>query len=494
MYFGYKQLYIDGKLQDASASSIQRQLCPATLQPVADLAWGSEVDANKALDAARKAFPSWSALSLDERTEWMMGLRDAVKAREEDLRMAVMHEMGKPWNATAEDFDTLVKSLRWYPQAMRQIEEISIADRENQFVHRMLSKPVGVVVALLAWNFPLLNVAFKLAPALAAGCTIVIKPSPMSALSAYLLAEIAASITFPPGVINIICGPDDSVGKTLSSSAIPRLLTMIGSSAVGRKLVAQGATSIKRMSMELGGNAPAMVFEDADLKKAAREIAALKFGNAGQICVSPNRILVQSVAMPEFINLLQQEADAIRIGFGRDSGATMGPLIDDAARRRVDGLVKEALAEGATLVRGGNKPLGVGPGYFYEPTILTDVTGDMRISREEIFGPVATVVAFESEDEVISIANDTAYGLVAFAYTKDEERILRLISRLEFGEIMINGYKWDIDLPHGGIKESGVGKDCSVLALDDYLVKIRVTVALNPSTAIKTDQEHSHGF
>lgn len=478
MDFGYKKLYINGALRDASGGIRQKQICPGTGKPIAELAWAGAADANAALEAARCAFPSWSGLSLDERSEWMSRLRDAVLARGDELRSAVMYEMGKPWDATAEDLQLLVDALAYYPRAMADMKDLELPNPDASFSHRLVSRPVGVVVAILAWNFPLLNIGYKLGPALAAGCTIIIKPSHKSTLSAYLLGEIAAEINFPQGVINILCGPLAEVSGTLSSSTIPRLLTMIGSSASGRSLIAQGATSIKRMSMELGGNAPALVFADADLEKAAKEIAALKFGNSGQICVSPNRIFVHVAVVSEFVQRLARNAAAVRVGFGRDSNASMGPLVDEQARQRVDGLVKSAVEDGARIVCGGKVPNRMREGFYYEPTVLTGVSEQMRIYREEIFGPVASIIEFDNEQKVIRAANDTDYGLVAYAYTQDRERIQRITERLDFGEIMINGFKYAIDLPHGGIKESGMGKDCSVLALDDYLAKVRVTTAL----------------
>lgn len=473
MDFGYHRLYINGELRDASTGAREEQICPGTAEPVADLAWASVDDAAAALEAARDAFPVWAALPLEQRAEWMSTLRDAVIARGDDLRSAVMHEMGKPWAATDEDLQSLCDSLEYYPKAMGEVRDVSLADDDASFSHRMVSRPIGVVVAILAWNFPLLNIGFKLGPALAAGCSIIIKPSERSALSAYVLGEIAQSIGFPAGVINILCGPPKQIGTALSTSSVPRLLTMIGSSAVGRALVAQGASTIKRMSMELGGNAPAIVFEDADLVGAAREIAAIKFGNAGQICVSPNRIFVQKKVLTRFLELLRVEASAVKLGFGKDSGATMGPVITAEARERIHGLLREAVSQGAELVQGGGQPAG--PGYFLEPTILSGVRPEMRISREETFGPVASVHAFETEEEVLREANNTVYGLVAYAYTGDPARAGRLANALEFGEVMLNGFRWGIHLPHGGIKESGVGKDCSTMALDDYLVKVRIT-------------------
>ncbi|MCU0245012.1 MAG: NAD-dependent succinate-semialdehyde dehydrogenase [Bryobacter sp.] len=475
MSIEYRQLYINGQLRDAYGGRRWSVTCPATEESAGEIAWATREDALAALHAARDAFPSWSRTPLVERMGWMRTLRQAVIEREEDLRLAVMNEMGKPWDATAEDYQTVVDSLEWYAEEMRRNRDTVLPDVDGTFRHEVITQPAGVVVAFLAWNFPLLNVGFKLGPALAAGCTIILRPSSASPLSAYLLGEICASVNFPPGVVNILCGPASETAEPLSTSTIPRVLTLIGSSQTGRRLIAQGATSIKRLSMELGGNAPVLVFADADVDTAAREVAALKFGNCGQICVAPNRILVHESLYERFTELLIDHARKVRIGFGCDSGATMGPLIDAKARDHVEELVASAVAQGARVSFGGKRPAQLSKGYFFEPTVLESVTPTMRVFREEIFGPVAPLMSFREEAEAVSLANDTDYGLVAYVYTRDFARSRRVAESLEFGEVMLNGFKYAIDLPHGGIKESGIGKDCSHYALEEYLIRKRIT-------------------
>jgi len=478
MDFGYKRLYLDGKLKDSSSGQKKDVICPATEEKVAEIAWATKADAELALQSAAKGFEKWSKLSLKERTQWMLKLRQAVIAKQELLRQSVMYEMGKPWEATAEDYETVVNALQWYPEEMKRTRDEILPDVENTHRHQIISQPIGVVVAFLAWNFPLLNVGFKLGPALAAGCSIIIRPSSSSPLSAYILGEVCKEADFPGGVVNIICGPTESVAETLSKSTIPRVVTMIGSSETGRRLIAQSATSIKRMSMELGGNAPVLIFDDADLSKAANNVAALKFGNCGQICVSPNRIFVHQKVFDDFEKLFLQKAKEVRIGFGRENKPTMGPLIDLKARQKIEAMVKDAVDKGAKIIYGGKIPPEPKKGYFYEPTILRSVTTDMRVFREEIFGPIAPLICFNDEDDVIKQANDTEYGLSSYLYTKDVDRIRRVSESLEFGEVHINGFKYSIYLPHGGIKESGIGHDCSHLALDDYLISKRITIEL----------------
>jgi len=475
MNIGYKKLYIDGELRDAAGGERFEVICPGTAQPAGEIAWASKADADRALESAAAAFERWSRVSLAERTRWMHKLRDAVVAAEDRLREAVMFEMGKPWAGTAEDYQTVVNALNWYPEAMARVQDEPLADEDGTHRHVLRSEPLGVAVAFLAWNFPLLNVGFKLGPALAAGCTLIIRPSSSAPLSAYVLGEVLHEVGFPNGVVNILCGPTDPVGTTLVRSGIPRLITLIGSSSVGRKLIAESATSVKRVSMELGGNAPALVFDDADLEQAAKDLCALKFGNTGQICVAPNRFFVHRQVAAEFEALVVERAKAVRIGFGREHEPTMGPLINAAACARMAELVADAVGQGAELVYGGKAPDKPEQGHYFEPTILRNVTPEMRVFREEIFGPILAMRAFEDEQAVLAEANDTEYGLASYLFTTDADRIRRISDGLAFGEVMVNGFKYAIYLPHGGIKESGIGHDCSHLALHDYLVKKRVT-------------------
>jgi succinate-semialdehyde dehydrogenase/glutarate-semialdehyde dehydrogenase len=477
--FGYKKLYINGELVDASSKEKREVVCPGTELPVAEIAWATKDDALAALKSAKEGFDYWSSLSLNERTGWMMKLREVVIQHEELIRESVMYEMGKTYEGAGEDYDTVVNALQWYADEMKHSRDEILADEDGNFSHRMVSQPAGVAVAFLAWNFPLLNVGFKIGPALAAGCSLIIRPSANSPLSAYIIGELLHQINFPKGVINILCGSTSEVADTLSSSKIPSVITLIGSSETGRKIIATSATSIKKLSMELGGNAPVLVFDDADVEKAASDVAALKTGNTGQICVAPNRIFVHKKVFVQFEKLLKEKLEKTKIGFGRENKPDMGPLVDKRSRDRVMKMVQDDIAAGATLVLGGKIPSGMETGAFMEPTILKNITNQHRCFREEIFGPVAALIEFEDEPKVIEMANDTEYGLSSYLYTNDSKRIQRISAQLEFGEVHTNGFKYAIYLPHGGIKESGIGHDCSHLALDDYLVKKRLTVKID---------------
>ncbi|HUX58947.1 MAG TPA: aldehyde dehydrogenase family protein [Bacteroidales bacterium] len=476
MKFGYKKLYIDGELLDAVSGERKQVICPGTEEAVAEIAWGGKKDGELALEAAQAAFKKWSKMSINTRKMWMDKLRDAVIKREHEIRESVMYEMGKTYNQALEDYETVVNALEWYPQEMLHRRDEIIPDPDGTHAHQIIAKPAGVAIGYLAWNFPLLNFGFKLGPALAAGCTLILKPSANAPLSAYLIGEILESINFPKGVVNILAGSNEELALTLSSSKIPRVITMIGSSVSGRMAMQQAATSIKHFSMELGGNAPAIVFNDANLSQSVNDMAALKFGNCGQICVSPNRIFVHKSIYKEFVGLFVKKAGNLQLGFGNDSKIDMGPLVDKRSRDRIMKLAETTIAEGARLECGGKIPKDKEKGFFYEPTVFSGVTHKMTIFREEIFGPLAAIYSFEEEDEVLDLANDCEVGLSSYIYTNDVNRIQKFSAGLEVGEVHINGFKYAIYLPHGGVKESGLGHDCSYLSLDDYLEKKRITI------------------
>lgn len=478
MNFGYKKLYIGGQLRDAISGAKKDVICPATNEVVGQVAWAGVEDAELALVEAQKGFKYWSKLSLADRTKWMMKLREEVLKNDDLLRKAVVMEMGKSYDAAWEDIESIVNALEFYPGAMRNMHDEIIPDLENTHRHKMVNQPAGVAVAYLAWNFPLLNVGYKIGPALAAGCSIIIKPSGLTPLSSYVLGEIMASIDFPAGVVNFISGPVDEVAQTLTTSKITKVITMIGSTASGRKVMADSTTSVKHVSMELGGNAPFIVCADADLELATNIGIALKYGNCGQICVSPNRFIIHESVYDQFLQMFIEKAKKVKVGFGLDEKPDMGPLVTSRDRDRILKMVKDDVASGAKLELGGGIPAGKTVGNFIEPTIISGLTSSMRCFREEIFGPVAAMMKFSTIDEAVEIGNDTEYGLVSYVFSTSEKNIRQLSEELDFGEVQVNGVKYAIYLPHGGVKESGIGHDCSYLALNDYLTKKRITTAL----------------
>ena len=472
-----KKMYIGGRMLDGAAGE-HAIISPATERQYATVAWGNDKDAVAALQAAQSAFEGWATTPVARRIGWMRKLRAAVIENEEHLRDCAHLESGKTWAQTQEDYDSLVNSLAFYAEEITRLRAEALVDREGSHAHQLVYEPAGVAVAFIAWNFPLLNLAFKIGPAMAAGCPIVIKPSPKTPLAAYAVGELCEQIGLPAGVVNIVCGEDAVIGDALSSSTIPAVLTLIGSIRTGRHIMQNGATSIKRYSMELGGNAPALVLADADLELAADIVCAVKFGCAGQICVTPNRVLVDERVAEAFAAKVVARANATKLGFDKNGDVDMGPLIDRAAFERVSALVDEAKSAGATVLAGGGRAPGTKRGNFYAPTVLAGVTPDMRIYREEIFGPVVSIVPFKDEAAALAQANDTDTGLTAYVFTRDAQKAERFAARLRFGEIQINGVKYSIELPHVGIKQSGIGCDCSHLALHDYVVVKRVSRAL----------------
>lgn len=475
------KMYINGALT-GGASSI-KVINPATETLVATVSTAGPDDVEHALQAAKAAFPVWAATSISERQAWMRKLRDAVIAHEGWLRTCVHHEMGKPWAQTEEDWDRLVASLDFYAEEIARLHDYSLTDRAGTHTHRMVYEPAGVAVAFLAWNFPLLNLAFKIGPAMAAGCPIIIRPSDATPISAYAVGALCEMIDLPKGVVQILATESYAVADALTASTIPQVITLIGSTKTGQHIMRTGATSIKRYSMELGGNAPVLVFEDADLDLAADIVTGVKFSNAGQICVSPNRVFVAKAVREAFTQKVVDRARAAKVGFDKHANITTGPVINESAWTRLKGLVDDAVAGGATLLAGGERPTGMNAGHFLAPTVLAGVTETMAVYREETFGPIVSIVPFDDKTDLLRMANDCEEGgLTAYVFTRDLARAEHFSAHLRYGEIQINGVKYDIDLPHGGIGQSGVGHDCSALALHDYLVQKRITRALDTTT------------
>lgn len=477
MNFGYKKMYIGGQLCDGVAAKRSSVICPATGESVAELAIATREDTDRALVEAQKGFEFWSKLSLAERNVWIAKLREAVIKYKDQLHYAVMYEMGKTWESADEDIDMIVDALEYYPNEMLRMRSQILPDLDDTHTHMLVHEPRGVVCAMLAWNFPVLNIAYKVAPALAAGCSIIIRPSGESPLSAYMLGEICAEINFPAGVINVLTGSSKETSIPMSESLIPRVLTMIGSSATGKKLIEQSATSVKKLGLELGGNAPALIFDDCNLDKAVATMAGLKFNNSGQVCVTPNRIFVQASIYDEFMKRFTEKVKAIKVGFGKDQGITMGPVINLSARERILGVIEDAVKKGAKMSFGGI-PEGMPEGSsFLNPTILEGVTPEMRCFNEEIFGPVAAIIKFNSEEDLDPMVNVPDAGLASYVFTNSLPRVQKYARFIQCGEVQVNGVKYGINLPHGGIKDSGIGHDCSHLALEDYLYTKRISIA-----------------
>lgn len=431
---------------------------------------------NAALDAARDAFVSWSTTPLAARREVLLNYADVLEANRDRLLALLVAETGKPLDNATYDFGMLVECLRFFVAEAERVRQEVIVDPDGRFRHFISKQPLGVVSGLLAWNFPLLNLGYKLGPALAAGCTAVIRPSRQTPLATLAAASLAAEAGLPPGVINVVAADNHEATRPMLTSTIPAMVTMIGSTEAGRQVIAEAASSIKHYSLELGGNSPVLVYPDADLADAVEKIVDLKFTNTGQVCVSPNRCFVHDEVYERFLELAAARAAGIVLGSGAGEGRRMGPLISASARDQALRLVREAVEAGASIVCGGGVPDR--PGFWMQPTILRDAEPWMRCGCEEIFGPILPVLRWRDTDDPIALANDTPHGLAAYVFTTNLATGLQAADRIQAGSVCVNEPHYAVHLPHGGLKQSGVGKDCSSYSIEEYLTVKRVSIRL----------------
>jgi succinate-semialdehyde dehydrogenase/glutarate-semialdehyde dehydrogenase len=430
------------------------------------------------LKAANTAFKTWSTKPLGERRKTILGYADLLEQHQNEIIDLLIAETGKPINNATYDFEMLPTCLRFFCEEAARIDQQVIPDPDGRFLHYTLRQPLGVVVGYLAWNFPLLNLGYKLGPVLAAGCTAIIKPSRLTPLATLRCAELLVEAGLPDGVVNVVTGTDYTVTDPLLTSPVTSLFTMIGSTAAGVKTMKTAGTSVKRFSVELGGNAPVVVYDDADVATAAKNIVDLKFANTGQVCVSPNRCFVHEAVYEQFLSEAAEHVSGISLGAGRGEGRLMGPMLTAKDRDRVLALIRAAEEVGARVVCGGKVPDQPAKGFYLEPTILRDVRQDMRLSCDEIFGPVLPVIRFTDSDDVIAMANATEYGLAAYVYTSNLSRGLQAAANIDAGSVCVNEVHYAVHLPHGGVKQSGVGKDCSRYSIEEYLTLKRVSVLM----------------
>ena len=462
------QAYIDGRWVDADSGETFAVENPATGETLAEVACCGGGETSRAIEAAARAFEQWRHTTAKERAALLRRWFDLMMESQEDLAQMMTAEQGKPLFEARGEIAYGASYVEWFAEEAKRVYGDTIPQPSNDKRVVCIKQPVGVVACITPWNFPNAMLARKIAPALAAGCTVVCKPANETPLSANALAELAERAGIPAGVINILCGQTEEIGKELTSNPTVRKLTFTGSTAVGKLLMTQCAGTMKRMSMELGGNAPFIVFDDADLDAAVAGAMICKFRNAGQTCVCANRILVQEGVYDEFAEKLAAAVAGIKMGDGTEEGVTVGPLISTEAVANVTSRVTDAVDRGATVEIGGG-PSDLGD-CFVQPTILTGVTDDMRVFREEIFGPIAPLLKFSTEEEAIAMANDTEFGLASYFYARDVGRIWRVSEALEYGIVGINeGIISNEMAPFGGMKESGHGREGSKYGLDDYL-------------------------
>lgn len=462
------QAYIDGAWIDADTRETAPVQNPATGATIANVAKCGSMETRRAIAAAETAQIEWRHTVAKERADKLRRWFELILRHQEDLARILTAEQGKPINEARGEIAYGASYVEWFAEEARRIYGDTIAPPSTDKRIVCIKQPVGVVACITPWNFPHALLTRKIAPALAAGCTVVCKPASATPLSAYALAELADRAGFPPGVVNIVTGSTAAIGDELTSNPAVRKLSFTGSTAVGKQLIAASAGTVKRTSMELGGNAPFIVFDDADLDAAVTGVMISKFRNAGQTCVCANRILLQEKIHDAFVDKLSDAVSQLRIGIGSEVDVNIGPLIDEAAAAEVMRFITDAVENGAKLVAGGRySKLGK---CFVEPTILTDATSEMRVFREEIFGPVAPIFKFGTETDAISMANDTEVGLACYFYTRDVGRIWRVAEGLDYGIVGINeGLISNAMAPFGGVKESGHGREGSKYGLEDYL-------------------------
>lgn len=465
----YKQ-YINGKLVGGKGRILE-VYNPATDEVVDTVGCANKEQTEEALRAAEEAFKTWSKTTANERAAWLYKFRDACIAEKETLIDIVSAESGRPYAAACGDVGWLLTSLLYYAEEAKRMDgdiqqSVKVNDQINyQLVTRV---PLGVTVGHLAWNYPLGNASIKLGPAIASGCTCIIKPSSETPLATLYLGVIAEKIGFPAGVLNIVAGPSGEVAKTLNESNIPRLISLIGSYETGLKLMQQSTTSLKRYSLELGGNAPVVVMPDADLDDTAANIVAKKVGFAGQTCVNYNRIYIHESIYDVMCEKIATELSKVKLGKGKDEGYVMGPVINKQARDRMLDLIDDAVNGGATLVMGGEVPEGFKKGSFITPALLKDVKDTMRVSTEEIFGPIIPVQPFSTLKEAIEKSNNTIFGLSSYFFGHNAKEISEFSQGVRSGEVFVNGGIGTEFSPHAGAKQSGIGCDKSKYSLEEY--------------------------
>jgi succinate-semialdehyde dehydrogenase/glutarate-semialdehyde dehydrogenase len=463
---------INGEWTAAAAGATFAVTDPATGAELVQVANLGPAEAEAAIAAADAAWPAWRAKTAKERAAVLMRWFALLTQHADDLARIMTAEQGKPLAEARGEVSYAASFVEWFAEEARRVYGETVPTTDGNKRYLVLKQPIGVCAAITPWNFPIAMITRKVAPALAAGCPVVIKPAEQTPLSALAVAELAQRAGMPPGVLNVLSADSDNsiaIGRVLCASDTVRHLSFTGSTEVGRILAAQCAPTIKKLSLELGGNAPFIVFDDADLDSAVEGALASKYRNAGQTCVCANRLYVQDGVYETFVQKLAARAAQIVVGNGFATGVAQGPLIDDAALAKVQAHVADAVAKGAKVLTGGQALTDQGPRYF-APTVLADARADMLCAREETFGPVAPVFRFKTEAEVVQQANNTEFGLASYFYSRDVGRIFRVAEALEYGMVGINtGIISTAEVPFGGVKQSGLGREGAHHGMDDYV-------------------------
>jgi len=467
-----KQMYINGEWVSAESGETLAVINPATCEEVGTVSFGDAREAKKAIDAAHEAFQSWSRLTARERSKYLSTVAELVRKNRDELAGLISAEMGKPLGEAKGEVLGAADNFVWYSEEAKRVYGETIPSSVANKRIMVLRQPVGVVGAITPWNFPINMVVRKIAPALAAGCTVVLKPAESTPLTAVRLFELIEQAGFPKGVVNLVVGNAESVGREFLDNPKLSKIAFTGSTRVGKLLMEGAAKQVKRVSMELGGHAPFIVFADADLDAAVKGLFESKFRNSGQMCICTNRLYVHEEVADAFTEKLVERLKRAKVGDGREKETEIGPLVNERALNKVLEHIEDAKEKGAQVVYGGNRMTegDYAKGFFCEPTVISNVTTDMKITYEETFGPVVPIVRFTDEADVVRQANDTRYGLAAYVYTRDNQRCFRMAEELEYGIVGINdGSPTQTQAPFGGFKESGIGREGGHFGMDEYL-------------------------
>jgi succinate-semialdehyde dehydrogenase/glutarate-semialdehyde dehydrogenase len=461
--------YIAGEWQPADDDTTFEIKNPATGETIATVPRMGTIETRRAIDTANAAWPAWRATTAKQRATILRKWHDLMLENADDLAKILTTEQGKPLAEAKGEILYAASFLEWFAEEGKRVNGDTIPTPASDKRIVVTKEPIGVCAAITPWNFPAAMITRKVGPALAAGCPIIVKPAEATPLSALALAVLAERAGVPRGVFNVVTGEPKAIGAELTGNPIVRKLSFTGSTPVGRLLMAQCAPTVKKVSLELGGNAPFIVFDDADLDAAVAGAIASKYRNSGQTCVCTNRFYVHDKVYDAFADKLRVAVEQLKVGRGTDEGVTQGPLINEAAVLKVESHIEDALAKGARIVTGGKRhALGHG---FFEPTVLADVTPVMKVARDETFGPLAPLFRFSSDEEVIRLANDTEFGLASYFYSRDIGRVWRVAEALEYGMVGINtGLISNEVAPFGGVKQSGLGREGSHYGIDDYVV------------------------
>ena len=469
MYASYG-LFIDGNWRQASDGGAAPVLSPVTEKPLGEVPVATRVDTEEVLDSAARGFCAWKSKGGFDRAAALQTIADEMMRRKDEAARMISCETGKPIAKSEREWGLAADQFRWYAEEARRIYGRVIESRVPGGRFEVLHEPIGIAAAFTAWNFPAALVARKVAPALAAGCSTIIRPSSQTPGTAMLIVDCIRAGNLPAGAVSLVVGPTNTTYVPIMASPAVRKVSLIGSTHVGQQMIRDAADTVKKVSMELGGNAPLIVFDDADMDAALSVSVPTKYANAGQVCVTPDRFFVHESLHDAFVEGFVQRADALKLGDGLDPSVQMGPLINGGRLSEIEDIVAEAQRSGAKLVAGGYRAAAFNAGYFHEPTVLTDVVDDMRVFAEENFGPIAAISRFSSDDEVLERANASQMGLSAYAFTSSPKRARRAVAELKAGMVGINSFALAAsEAPFGGTNYSGMGREGGSEGIGDYL-------------------------